>query len=152
LQQALASCPPIYVLKPPPARAKRIVFEDEVGPAGRPPGGATVTVAFTEEGENLTPPRPCRKYPAIRSGQQREEYRAVFTDQHAEYKELLGEVRAARRRLGQLEAAVPALSHRQDSAFLEKQRRCEYLRKKLTHIKMQIQEYDRSTRSNAVYF
>ncbi|NXI69630.1 MALD2 protein, partial [Anseranas semipalmata] len=160
--------PPFYVLKPPPARAKRITFEDELGPPGRPPGRATATIAFTEEGEkpgalnwSVPPglvPRPCTipdyvvKYPAIRSGRQREEYRAVFTDQHAEFKELLGEVRAARRRLAELEAAAPALSHGQDSAFVEKQRRCDYLKKKLTHIKTQIQEYDRSARGSAVYF
>uniref|UniRef100_A0A493THE1 OCEL domain-containing protein n=1 Tax=Anas platyrhynchos platyrhynchos TaxID=8840 RepID=A0A493THE1_ANAPP len=67
------------------------------------------------------PPGLCRKYPAIRSGRQREGYRAVFCDQHAEYRELLGEVREARRRLGELEAAahhalsrtvgVPSVSH-----------------------------------------
>ncbi|KAI6072354.1 Occludin/ELL domain-containing protein 1 [Aix galericulata] len=231
--------------------------------------------------ELRTPPGPCRKYPAIRSGRQREGYRAVFSDQHAEYRELLGEVREARRRLGELEAAarhalgrtvshgcpvgvpwvshgcpmgvpwvsrgcpigvpwvsrgcpvgvpwvshgcrvvvpwvslgfpmcVPRVSHRcpvgvpwvshgcpvgvpwvsqagraqhrghasgagdtglplltpqgdsgvarvwrevlrkkRDSAFLEKQRRCRYLQEKLTHIKRQIQDYDRGS---AVYF
>lgn len=40
-------------------------------------------------------------------------------------------------------------SHRQDSAFLEKQRRCRYLQEKLKHIKRQIQDYDRG---GAVYF
>lgn len=42
-----------------------------------------------------------------------------------------------------------AASHRQDSAFLEKQRRCRYLQEKLTHIKRQIQDYDHGS---AVYF
>lgn len=45
-----------------------------------------------------------------------------------------------------------AVSRRQDSAFLEKQRRCRYLKKKLTHIKRQIQDYDRGARGSAVYF
>lgn len=40
-------------------------------------------------------------------------------------------------------------SHRQDSAFLEKQRRCRYLQEKLRHIKRQIQDYDRG---GTVYF
>nr|XP_047908417.1 occludin/ELL domain-containing protein 1 [Anser cygnoides] len=174
---------------PPPARAKRIAFEDEVGPPGRPLGRATAASAFTEGGERLGAlicsippglvPRPCTvpdyvvKYPAIRSGRQREEYRAVFSDQHAEYRELLGEVREARRRLGELEAAArrlprhalgrtdesrvarvwrEVLRKKRDSAFLEKQRRCRYLKKKLTHIKRQIQDYDRGARGSAVYF
>nr|XP_038024936.1 occludin/ELL domain-containing protein 1 isoform X4 [Anas platyrhynchos]XP_038024938.1 occludin/ELL domain-containing protein 1 isoform X4 [Anas platyrhynchos] len=117
-------------------------------------------------------PRPCAvpdyvvKYPAIRSGRQREGYRAVFCDQHAEYRELLGEVREARRRLGELEAAArhalsrtgdsgvarvwhEVLRKKRDSAFLEKQRRCRYLQEKLRHIKRQIQDYDRG---GTVYF
>lgn len=41
----------------------------------------------------------CRKYPAIRSPQQREGYKGVFQDQLAEYKELLGDIRTTGRRL-----------------------------------------------------
>lgn len=41
----------------------------------------------------------CRKYPAIRSPQQREGYKGVFQDQLAEYKELLGDIRTTWRRL-----------------------------------------------------
>lgn len=51
----------------------------------------------------------CRKYPAIRSPRQREGYKGVFQDQLAEYTELLGEVRTARRRLGEMEAAMGRL-------------------------------------------
>uniref|UniRef100_A0A8B9UI19 Occludin/ELL domain containing 1 n=1 Tax=Anas zonorhyncha TaxID=75864 RepID=A0A8B9UI19_9AVES len=174
---------PLCVSKSPPVRTKRVTFEDEVGPPGRPLGGDTAT----EEGKRpgvlthfnppVLVPRPCAvpdyvvKYPAIRSGRQREGYRAVFCDQHAEYRELLGEVREARRRLGELEAAahhalsrtvgVPSgdsgvarvwhevLRKKRDSAFLEKQRRCRYLQEKLRHIKRQIQDYDRG---GTVYF
>uniref|UniRef100_A0A8C3C7S8 MALD2 protein n=1 Tax=Cairina moschata TaxID=8855 RepID=A0A8C3C7S8_CAIMO len=161
--------------EPPPVRAKRVTFEDEVGPPGRPLGRDTATEGGERPGVLTCSnppglvPRPCAvpdyvvKYPAIRSGRQREGYRAVFSDQHAEYRELLGEVREARRRLGDGVARVwrevlrkkrvsrhsTAASHRQDSAFLEKQRRCRYLQEKLTHIKRQIQDYDRGS---AVYF
>lgn len=96
------------------------------------------------------------KYPAIRSPRQREGYKGVFQDQLAEYTELLGEVRATRRRLGELEAAMGWLprhaTRRSDLVLLEKQQRCEYLKKKLTHIKARIQEYDRDARDSAVYF
>ncbi|KAM9254658.1 occludin/ELL domain-containing protein 1 [Cariama cristata] len=171
--------------RPPPARARRVVFEDEVMPLGRPPG----RVPPAEEGEKpgatsipprLAPrPRPhavpdyvrpgsasgtlslaslwrCRKYPAIRSPRQREGYKGVFQDQLAEYTELLGELRTARQRLGELEAAMGRLPRHAtsgtDLAFLEKQERCEYLKQKLTHIKARIQEYDRDARDAAVYF
>ncbi|NWS61924.1 MALD2 protein, partial [Chunga burmeisteri] len=160
--------PLLCVPKPPPARARRVVFEDEVMPLGRPPG----RVRPAEEGEKLgamsIPPRLAPrprphavpdyvvKYPAIRSPRQREGYKGVFQDQLAEYTELLGELRTARQRLGELEAAMGRLprhtTSRTDLAFLEKQERCQYLKKKLTHIKARIQEYDRDARDAAVYF
>ncbi|NXT33825.1 MALD2 protein, partial [Pelecanoides urinatrix] len=154
------------VLKPPPARARHVSFEDQVVPPGRPPG----RVPPAEEGEkpeagSVPPglaPRPRAvpdyvvKYPAIRSPRQREGYKGVFQDQLSEYTELLGEVRATRRRLGELEAAMGWLprhaTRRSDLVLLEKQQRCEYLKKKLTHIKARIQEYDRDARDSSVYF
>ncbi|XP_067169166.1 occludin/ELL domain-containing protein 1 [Apteryx mantelli] len=197
---------------PPAARAKRIVFEDEMGPPGRDTG----TLAFLSKGEKLealscsvptglTPqprtvpdyvepvlapglsippslpfphtdsriPGPGRKYPAIRSPWEREQYKAVFCDQYAEYKELHGEVRAALQKFGELDAMMCRLpwhtpsreeqrrvarvwreytKKKRDSAFLEKQERCDYLKKKLMHIKSQIREYDRATPEGSVCF
>ncbi|KAM9619702.1 occludin/ELL domain-containing protein 1 isoform 1-T1 [Morphnus guianensis] len=171
--------------RPPPARARRVVFEDEVMPSGRPSGRVPTAEEGKKPGARSVPPglaprphavpdyvvqRPgspsrtlslvaswrCRKYPAIRSPRQREGYKGVFQDQLAEYTELLGEVRTAQRRLGETEAAMGRLprhaTSRTDSALLEKQQRCEYLKKKLTHIKARIQEYDRDARHSAVYF
>ncbi|NXG40434.1 MALD2 protein, partial [Dromaius novaehollandiae] len=46
----------------------------------------------------------------------------------------------------------PALPGRQDSAFLEKQERCDYLTKKLEHIKARIREYDRVAPEGSVCF
>ncbi|NWZ52653.1 MALD2 protein, partial [Haliaeetus albicilla] len=158
--------PLLYLLKPPPARARRVVFEDEVMPSGRPSGRVPTAEEGKKPGARSVPPglapRPravpdyVAKYPAIRSPRQREGYKGVFQDQLAEYTELLGEVRTARQRLGEMEAAMGQLPRhtmsRTDSAFLEKQQRCEYLKKKLTHIKARIQEYDRDARDSAVYF
>ncbi|NWI25085.1 MALD2 protein, partial [Sula dactylatra] len=142
------------VLKPPPARTKRVTFEDEVVPLGRPlgrvpPAADGEKAGAGSVGPGLAPqpyavPDYVVKYPAIRSPRQREGYKGVFQDQLAEYTELLGEVRATRRRLGELESGW------QDSAFLGKQQRCEYLKKKLTHIKARIQEYDRDARDSTV--
>ncbi|KAM9265461.1 LOW QUALITY PROTEIN: occludin/ELL domain-containing protein 1 [Morus bassanus] len=169
--------------RPPPARTKHVTFEDEVMPLGRPPGRLPPAADREKPGAGSVhawlAPQPyavpdyvmcgqcpgspsctlsllvwCRKYPAIRSPRQREGYKGVFQDQLAEYTELLGEVRATRRRLGELEAAMGRLprhaTSRTDLAFLGKQQRCEYLKKKLTHIKARIQEYDRDTRDSAV--
>ncbi|XP_040445559.1 occludin/ELL domain-containing protein 1 isoform X3 [Falco naumanni] len=163
---------------PLPARARHVTFEDEVVPPGRP----LARVRPAEKREKLglmsvppgLAPRPRAvpdyvvKYPAIRSPRQREGYKGVFQDQRAEYTELLGEVRAARWQLRGPEAAMAqprttsttdssGVAHtcvrkRRDSAFLEKQQRCEYLKQKLTHIKARIQEYDRDARHDAVFF
>ncbi|NWH22900.1 MALD2 protein, partial [Grus americana] len=154
------------VLKAPPARARHVVFEDEVMSLGRPPGRVPPAADGEKAGARSVPPglapRPRAvpdyvvKYPAIRSPRQWEGYKGVFQDQLAEYTELLGELRAARRRFGELEAAMGQrprhAGSRTDSALLEKQQRCEYLKKKLTHIKARIQEYDRDARDSAVYF
>ncbi|XP_054661554.1 occludin/ELL domain-containing protein 1 isoform X3 [Grus americana] len=150
----------------PPARARHVVFEDEVMSLGRPPGRVPPAADGEKTGARSVPPglapRPRAvpdyvvKYPAIRSPRQWEGYKGVFQDQLAEYTELLGELRAARRRFGELEAAMGQrprhAGSRTDSALLEKQQRCEYLKKKLTHIKARIQEYDRDARDSAVYF
>ncbi|XP_032992523.1 occludin/ELL domain-containing protein 1 [Lacerta agilis] len=113
------------------------------------------------------------KYPALGSREEREKYKAVFNDQYAEYKELYDEVRTALGKFKELEAMLSKLPHRyqnkkeesrvstvwrdyqskkEDPAFLEKQERCEYLKRKLTHIKAQIQAYDQKTSEASVYF
>uniref|UniRef100_A0A7M4DXP1 Occludin/ELL domain containing 1 n=1 Tax=Crocodylus porosus TaxID=8502 RepID=A0A7M4DXP1_CROPO len=113
------------------------------------------------------------KYPAISSPEEREKYKAVFYDQHAEYRELHGEVRAALQKFQELDAMMGRLpwrarsrqeqsrvsnvckeykKKRSDPAFLEKQERCAYLKKKLTHLKAQIQDYDCRVQEGAVYF
>uniref|UniRef100_A0A8C9FH22 MALD2 protein n=1 Tax=Pavo cristatus TaxID=9049 RepID=A0A8C9FH22_PAVCR len=165
LQPAGASCPPVCVLKPLLVRAKRVVFEDEVGVAGRPPRRAGVTI--TKEGEQRggsgsvppglvpqphTVPDYVVRYPAIRSARQRQQYGAVFADQHAEYRELRGQLRAEQRgdaacHLQPRAAHVcrELLGKKRDLAFVAKRQRCLYLKGKLTHIKAQIHEYDRSS-------
>ncbi|XP_064030990.1 occludin/ELL domain-containing protein 1 isoform X3 [Pogoniulus pusillus] len=98
---------------PPPARARHVVFEDELMPLGRP----SRRVPTDKESKKSVPPtlapRPCTlpdyvvRYPAIRSPRQREGYKGVFQDQLAEYTELLGQVRATWHGLGAQEAARP---------------------------------------------
>uniref|UniRef100_A0A7M4FQW6 Occludin/ELL domain containing 1 n=1 Tax=Crocodylus porosus TaxID=8502 RepID=A0A7M4FQW6_CROPO len=122
---------------------------------------------------SLSSQPPGRKYPAISSPEEREKYKAVFYDQHAEYRELHGEVRAALQKFQELDAMMGRLpwrarsrqeqsrvsnvckeykKKRSDPAFLEKQERCAYLKKKLTHLKAQIQDYDCRVQEGAVYF
>ncbi|CAJ1068618.1 MARVEL domain-containing protein 2b isoform X1 [Xyrichtys novacula] len=105
------------------------------------------------------------KYRAIRSDEQRDQYRAVFNDQYAEYKELHAEVQAMSKRFEEMDEMIQNLAASQptsqmekeringilmeyrrkknDPAYLEKRERCEYLKNKLSHIKQKIQEYNK---------
>ncbi|XP_075707005.1 occludin/ELL domain-containing protein 1 isoform X1 [Rhinoderma darwinii] len=103
------------------------------------------------------------KYPEIKSAEDREKYKAVFNDQYAEYKELYSEVRSALLKFKELDNMMKKLTNgpqsqkasnrikaisenydkkKNDPAFTEKRERCIYLKRKLTHIKKQIQAYD----------
>ncbi|CAM5126227.1 unnamed protein product [Natator depressus] len=113
------------------------------------------------------------KYPGICCPEEREKYKAVFNDQYGEYKELYHEVHAALQKFKELDAMMSRLPRltpsrkeqsrvsniwkeykkkKRDPTFLEKQERCDYLKKKLTHIKAQIQEYDRMAKEGSMYF
>ncbi|KAK0142323.1 MARVEL domain-containing protein 2 [Merluccius polli] len=87
------------------------------------------------------------KYPAIQSEEQRDQYKAVFNDQYAEYKELHVEVQAMAKRFEEMDELMSNLpsrpSSQMDPTFLEKRDRCEYLKNKLSHIKLKIQEYNK---------
>ncbi|KAJ8286720.1 hypothetical protein GJAV_G00042550 [Gymnothorax javanicus] len=106
------------------------------------------------------------KYPSIRTDEERDQYRAVFKDQYAEYKELHTEVQAALKKFEEMDGLIQDLPRnpanpmersrinkilqeyqrkKNDPAFLEKKERCEYLKNKLAHIKQKIQEYNKAT-------
>ncbi|XP_028837595.1 MARVEL domain-containing protein 2 [Denticeps clupeoides] len=104
------------------------------------------------------------KYPSIRSDEERDQYRAVFNDQYAEYKELHAEVQSTLRKFDEIDGMMRTLPQhpsnqmerdrinkilqeyqrkKMDPSFLEKKERCEYLKSKLSHIKQKIHEYDK---------
>ncbi|XP_026876393.2 MARVEL domain-containing protein 2 isoform X1 [Electrophorus electricus] len=104
------------------------------------------------------------KYPAIRTDEERDQYKAVFNDQYSEYKELHTELQVALRKFQEMDSLMRSLPknpssqmesdriHRilqeyqqkkNDPSFLEKKQRCEYLKSKLAHIKLRIQDYDK---------
>ncbi|XP_034396438.1 MARVEL domain-containing protein 2b [Cyclopterus lumpus] len=104
------------------------------------------------------------KYPSIRSEEGRDQYKAVFNDQYAEYKELHAEVQAMAKKFEGMDEMIQNLPTRPssqmekeriggllmeyqrkkaDPTYLEKRDRCEYLKNKLSHIKQKIQEYNK---------
>ncbi|XP_051972733.1 MARVEL domain-containing protein 2 [Xyrauchen texanus] len=104
------------------------------------------------------------KYPAIRTDEQRDQYKAVFNDQYSEYKELHAEVQVILKKFDEMDVIMRSLPqnptsqmerdrinkiHQEyqrkklDPSFLEKKERCEYLKNKLSHIKQRIHEYDK---------
>ncbi|KAM8886853.1 MARVEL domain-containing protein 2b isoform 1-T1 [Spinachia spinachia] len=109
------------------------------------------------------------KYPSICSDEERDQYKAVFNDQHAEYRELHAEVQAMAKRFEEMDEMMQNLPSRPssqmekerisgilseyqkkkaDPTYLEKRERCEYLKNKLSHIKQKIQEYNKVTDVN----
>ncbi|KAF1388894.1 hypothetical protein PFLUV_G00067610 [Perca fluviatilis] len=104
------------------------------------------------------------KYPSISSEEERDQYKAVFNDQYAEYKELHAEVQAMAKKFEEMDEIMQNLPSRPssqmekerissilmeyqrkkaDPTYLEKRERCEYLKNKLSHIKQKIQEYNK---------
>ncbi|XP_063311524.1 occludin/ELL domain-containing protein 1 isoform X1 [Pelobates fuscus] len=168
-------------------RPRRIVFQDEVEKLGDNKRGVTNTIHFSDKGSETGAlnysvpighrPKPhvvpdyVLKYPGIRNAEERENYKAVFNDQYAEYKELYGEVKTALLKFKELDNMMNKLTSgpqsskaperiktiiqtydkkKNDPAFVEKRDRCAYLKEKLAHIKKQIQTYDQ--RDGSVYF
>ncbi|RVE68828.1 hypothetical protein OJAV_G00095520 [Oryzias javanicus] len=105
------------------------------------------------------------KYPSIQSAEDRDRYKAVFTDQYAEYGDLHKEVQAMAKKFEEMDGMMQDLASRPssqmeqerinkilmeyrmkkaDPTYLEKRDRCEYLKNKLSHIKQKIQEYDQA--------
>ncbi|XP_026578320.1 MARVEL domain-containing protein 2-like [Pseudonaja textilis] len=152
-------------LRIPPAKgrpagrgSRRVAFSEE--------GGPEVLNHAIPVGHNPKPlivPDYIVRYPAIGSPAEREKYTAIFKDQYVEYQALLREIHARRQRFQELEALMSRLPVRpqskeeqsrlsavwrayrgkkEDPSFLEKQERCDYLRKKLSHLKAQIQTFD----------
>ncbi|KAJ7993762.1 hypothetical protein DPEC_G00258050 [Dallia pectoralis] len=108
------------------------------------------------------------KYPTIRTEEERDQYKAVFKDQYAEYKELHAEVQVLSKKFEEMDEMMRSLPPRPssqmekeriativqeyqkkkaDPTFLEKMERCEYLKNKLSHIKLKINEYNKDFQS-----
>uniref|UniRef100_A0AAY5EC72 OCEL domain-containing protein n=1 Tax=Electrophorus electricus TaxID=8005 RepID=A0AAY5EC72_ELEEL len=102
------------------------------------------------------------KYPAIRTDEERDQYKAVFNDQYSEYKELHTELQVALRKFQEMDSLMRSLPKnpssqmvcyyiilfiffikKKQTLFLNKKQRCEYLKSKLAHIKLRIQDYDK---------
>ncbi|XP_051828062.1 occludin/ELL domain-containing protein 1 isoform X2 [Antechinus flavipes] len=148
-------------------RPRKIVFEDELpvktpkvipglGPQpGKGPTGSGPTLHSEHTPQPQLVPDYILRYPAISSAVERSRYKAVFQDQHPEYLELHQDVATAMAKFQELEALLATLPRLgpKDPVFLEKQARCDYLKRKLRHLKAQIQKYDeKDSQDGSVYF
>ncbi|KAJ8011304.1 hypothetical protein DPEC_G00056760 [Dallia pectoralis] len=109
------------------------------------------------------------KYPEITSFEDREKYKAVFNDQYQEYKDLHRDIHATLMKFSELDAMMGKLikdggsveeqkkiqqilkkyeQKKNDTGFLEKKERCDYLKAKLSHIKNRIRVFDLETLGN----
>ncbi|XP_062399815.1 MARVEL domain-containing protein 2b [Sardina pilchardus] len=107
------------------------------------------------------------KYPPIYSDEERDNYKAVFNDQYAEYKELHAEVEVLIKKFDEMDNMMQNIRptsqmekervdaviqeyqrKKMDPTFLEKKERCEYLKSKLAHIKQKIYEYEQQGHRN----
>lgn len=167
---------PLYQSQPGAyrARAKKIVFEDEL--PSRPLMGTKKPVGSILGG-HMPRPHPLPdyelKYPAVSSERERSRYAAVFQDQYSEFLELQREVGSAQAKLQQLKALLTSLpaprsqkeaqvtarvwrefeKKQMDPSFLDKQARCRYLKSKLRHLKARIQKFDdQGDSEGSVYF
>lgn len=60
-----------------------------------------------------------RKYPSIKSDEERDQYRAVFNDQYAEYRELHAEVQALSGRFQEMDEMMHRLPSRPSSQMVQ---------------------------------
>ncbi|KAM7328422.1 hypothetical protein ACRRTK_012514 [Alexandromys fortis] len=87
------------------------------------------------------------KYPAISSSEQRQSYKNDFNAEYSEYRSLHARIEQITRRFTQLDAQLRQLSqgseeYETNTNYSREKRRCEYLHRKLAHIKRLIAEYD----------
>lgn len=60
-----------------------------------------------------------RKYPSIHTDEERDQYRAVFNDQYAEYKELHAEVQAMAKKFEEMDEMMHNLPSRPSSQMVQ---------------------------------
>ncbi|XP_006898334.1 PREDICTED: occludin/ELL domain-containing protein 1 [Elephantulus edwardii] len=156
-------------------RPKKIVFEDELRLqtllSTKKPVGASSGECIPRR--HYPVPDYELKYPPVSCKRERSRYSAVFQDQYSEFLELQREVTSVQAKLQQLQTLLSSLPppHSQkeahvtarvwkefkkkqmDPSFLDKQARCQYLKGKLRHLKIQIQKFDDQEDSEgSVYF
>uniref|UniRef100_A0A3B3TIJ0 MARVEL domain containing 2b n=1 Tax=Poecilia latipinna TaxID=48699 RepID=A0A3B3TIJ0_9TELE len=154
-------------------RKEVLAQEPDIMNAPNNPGSAPLMAAEPEILRGHIPsgyiPKPViiadyvAKYPSILSDEERDQYKAVFNDQYAEYRELHAEVQIMTKKFEEMDEMMQNLPSRPssqmekerissilseyqrkkaDPTYLEKRERCEYLKSKLSHIKQKIQEYN----------
>ncbi|KAM6902950.1 MARVEL domain-containing protein 2 isoform 1-T2 [Xenentodon cancila] len=164
--------PAMVPVSAPAPRSPELVLPIQAAPKAAPTKVVQGTIPSGHIPKPVIVPDYIAKYPTIRTNEERDQYRAVFNDQYAEYKDLHSEVQATLKRFDEMDAMMRSLPQhptnqteadrisrilqeyqrkKNDPTFLEKKERCEYLKSKLSHIKQKIQEYDKVIEWNDGY-
>ncbi|TRY88155.1 hypothetical protein DNTS_029457 [Danionella cerebrum] len=115
--------------------------------AGRPrtTDGRDHDTDYASSGDELDDDDFFSEYPPIVNGEERDEYKRLFDQDHQEYKEIQAELDQINKRLADdaMDEYNTLKEHKRSADYQVKKKRCKNLKAKLNHVKKMVSDYDR---------